>query len=85
MSTENRVSGSDLSDTPPSDGILEMENGKCLPTQADNVKQRENYIVLAERAILSNILSPSRVSDVVTSHIPHRYKKEMAEKSETVS
>lgn len=44
MSTENRVSGSELSDVPPIDGVMGMENGKCLPSTVDNARQRETIL-----------------------------------------
>ncbi|PFX14455.1 hypothetical protein AWC38_SpisGene21383 [Stylophora pistillata] len=46
MSTENRVSGNELSDVPPSHGVMGMENRNCIPSNLDNAKQRDNYIKL---------------------------------------
>lgn len=85
MSTENRVTGNHLSNKPPLDGILNMENGKCLPSPHENLKQRDNYITSAEQIISKNIPCPKFLSDVSTVHIPHQYSKEMSEKTETVS
>ena len=55
MSTENRVSGNELSPVPPPHGVMEMENGKCVPSNLDNARQRDNYIKLVERIMVSNI------------------------------
>jgi hypothetical protein len=85
MATENRVSGKHLSDKPPADGILQMENGICLPSPLENTKQRDNYIILAERILATKVPCLSYLSDVTTPHIPHAYSKEMNEKTETVS
>ena len=46
MSTENRVSGNNLTNKGPKNGVLQMVNGKCLPDASDNAMQRENYISL---------------------------------------
>ena len=85
MSTENRVSGSHLSNEPLTDGVLEMENGNCLPSHLDNAKQRENYVILVERIISTNVPCLNFLLDVTTPHIPHCYRREMKNKSETVS
>lgn len=85
ISTENRVHGNHLSDTPPETGILGMENGKCLPSVLDNSKQRENYISLTERIMTNSVPCLHFLSDVVTTHIPHHYSREMKKVSDTVS
>lgn len=46
MSTENRVSGNPLSNAPSVDGILNMENGKCLPSPNENTKQERESLLL---------------------------------------
>ena len=84
MCTDNRISGNHLSDTTPTCGILQMENGKCLPNHSDNCKQRDNYIILVERIITENISCLKSLSDVVTCHIPHAYKEEVSKKTNTV-
>lgn len=85
MAVENRVSGSHLSDQQPEGGILQLENGKCIPSSRDNAKQRDNYIVLVGRVIATNIKCLRFLSDVTIPHIPHSYRKEMITKSEIVS
>ena len=85
MATENRVPGCSLSDKLPENGILKMENGKCLPNHVDNIKQRENYIVLVERIMTNIIPCLQSLSDVTTSHIPHCYREKVCKKTETVS
>ena len=85
MSTENRVSGNELSDVPPPAGVMGMENGKCLPSIADNARQRDNYIKLVERILVSSIPCLAYLADLCTRHIQHKYSKEMSEKTETVS
>lgn len=85
MSTENRVTGNHLSDKVPTDGILEMENGKCIPDHQDSVIQRENYIALVGRIISTHLPCLEFLSSVATHHIPHQYKREMSRKTDTVS
>lgn len=85
MATENRVSGNHLSNQAPEHGILQMENGLCLPSPYENAKQRENYITLAERVISTNVPCMEFLAGACTPHIPHGYSKEMNEKTKTVS
>ena len=42
MSTENRVSGAHLRQNEPIGDISTLENGKCVPNQAEHRKQEEN-------------------------------------------
>lgn len=84
MSTENRVTGNQLSDQAPSDGLLEMVNGVCIPSALENIKQKENYVTLVERVLVEHIPSLNFLSDVKTTHIPYQYRKEMMEKTDTV-
>ena len=84
MSTENRVAGNELSPVPPPHGVMGMENGKCVPSNIDNARQRDNYIKLVERIIVSNIPCLEYLSDVCTRHIQHKYSHEMAKKTNTV-
>ena len=65
MATENRVSGIHLSYQQPVGGVLQLENGKCLPSSHDNVKQRDNYIVLVGRVIAANIKCLRFLLDVI--------------------
>ena len=84
MAVENRVSGNHLSDTKPdADGLLQMENGLCLPTRHDHHLQRQNYITLTTRAIVE-IPCLAFLKPVVCQHIQHQYSKETREKSQMV-
>ena len=57
-----------VSDQQPVGGVLQLENGKCLPSSHDNVKQRDNYIVLVGRVIAANIKCLRFLLDVTTPH-----------------
>ena len=84
MAVENRVSGNHLSDTKPdADGLLQMENGLCLPSRHDHHLQRQNYITLTTRAIVE-IPCLTFLKPVVCQHIQHQYSKETREKSQMV-
>ena len=85
MSTENRVPGMGLSTETPQFGLLDMENGDCLPSALDNAKQRDNYIKLVERIIVNNIPCLEYLASACTNHIPHQYSGEMRKKTDTVS
>ena len=85
MATKNRVSGSELPDVPIQHSIKEMDNGKCIPSRTDHQQQRNNYLVLVERILVKYIQCMNFLADVVTQHIPHKYSREMSQKSETVS
>jgi hypothetical protein len=83
--TTNRVSGNHLSTTPRLDGILKMENGKCIPNYIEQKAQRDNYITRVQRILVENIRCLAFAKDVVQKHIPHKYSKEMAKSTNSVS
>ena len=85
MSVANRVSGNHLSHVRPGGSVLNLENGKCLPSVRDNVRQRENYIALIGRIISAKIKCLQFLQDVSVGHIPHLYRREMSAKSNVVS
>ena len=79
----NRVSGNKLDMSPRN--VLNISNIKLLPTVQDQKRQRQNYIVLVARMLVEHLECFSAFKDVCVSHIPHKYSKEMAGKSESVS
>lgn len=85
MSTENRVHGINLSDEIPTDGIFDMVNGLCIPSTAENKEQKANYAILVERILVQYIPCFECLSDAPVAHIPHEYRREMMNKTETVS
>lgn len=85
MLTANRVPGTGLSTETPQSGLLEMENGNCLPFALDNAKQGDNYVKLVERIIVNNIPCLGYLANESTNHIPHQYRSEMTKKTDTVS
>lgn len=79
----NRVSGNKLDNSPRN--ILEVSNIKLLPTVQDQKQQRHNYVVLVARILVEHLQSFALFKEVCVKHIPHKYSKEMAGKSESVS
>lgn len=79
----NRVSGNMLNQSPMN--VLNMPNIKLLPSVKDQAKQRQNYIVLVSRVLVQHLESFEIFKDVYIQHIPHKYSKEAAKKSESVS
>ena len=84
-STTNRVSGNHLSTTTPVDGILKMENGRGIPNHVEQKAQRDNYITLVQRILVDNIPCLGFGKDIVQKHIPHKYSKESAQSTSSVS
>ena len=63
MAVENRVSGSHLSDQQPEGGVLQLENGKCIPSRSISI-----IIVLIMITNMHNInpLSPKVPSLIIS-------------------
>lgn len=79
----NRVSGNGLGTSERDIGAV--SNIKFLPTIQDQKLQRHNYTVLVSTILVENLQCFSFLKNVCIYHIPHKYSKEMAKKSETVS
>ena len=79
------VSGNHLSSLTPVNGLKEMYNGLCIPNRFEQSAQRENYISLVERIIVSYVPCMRFLKDVVVQHIPHQYSAEVKSPTETVS
>ena len=82
---ENRVSGNslDVRKTDPED-IVNIPNTRFLPNLYDQQNQRLDYIILTSRILVSyfEVLKP--LQDACIFHIPHRYTREMSQKSKKV-
>lgn len=79
----NRVAGNGLGTSERDIGGV--SNIKFLPTLQDQKLQRHNYTVLVSIILVENLQCFSFLKNVCIYHIPHKYSKEMAKKSETVS
>ena len=81
---ENRVSGVHLKSKGPKGNLQEVSNLKFLPTLGDQQQQRTNYIILTGRILLNYFDALAPLKDAIILHIPHKYTKEMAQKSKKV-
>jgi hypothetical protein len=86
MCTEHRVCGNHLSTVrPKNSGILDLDNGKFIPSKEEHMMQRQNYSILASQIIVRNIVCSHFLSQCAPQHIKHQYQSEMMKKTETVS
>lgn len=81
---ENRVSANHLDSLKPKADILDVENIKFLPSVAEHEKQRMDYVILTSRILIKHFSILLPLKDVCIQHIPHRYSKEMSQKSNKV-
>ena len=65
--------------------VLEVSNSNFLPYIKDQKRQRFNYIVLVSRILTQYFDAFGPLKDVCIQHIPHKYSKEMCEKSTKVT
>ena len=87
MSTENRVPSTRFSTETPQSGLLEMENGNCLPSDPNIIilSGEIKYIKPVERIIVNKISCLGYLASLCNNHIPHQYSSEVRKKTETVS
>ena len=81
---ENRVSGVLLDAKQQKADLNDIPNLKFLPDVEDQQRQRLNYMILTSRILVDyfSVLEP--LKDVCIQHIPHKYTKEISEKSKKV-
>ena len=81
----NRVHGNSLPCNGPHCDLSEVCNSNFLPSIKDQKRQRFNYIVLVSRILTQYFDAFGPLKDVCIQHIPHKYSKEMCEKSTKVT
>lgn len=81
----NRVHGNSLPCDGPHCDLSEVSNSNSLPSIKDQKRQRFNYIVLVSRILIQYFDGFGPLKDVCIQHIPHKYSKEMCEKSTKVT
>ena len=77
----NRVSANHLSNDGTICDIDDVDNSRLIPSVSDNTIQRQDYVTLVERILVSSIPYLSFCNDIVSQHIPHKHIKESAVKS----
>ncbi|XP_074619605.1 uncharacterized protein LOC141878531 [Acropora palmata] len=80
----NRVHGNSLPCNGPRCDLSEVSNSNFLPSIKDQKRERFNYIVLVSRILTQYFDAFEPLKDVCIQHIPHKYSKEMCEKSTKV-
>ena len=81
---ENRVAGAHLNANGPKANLQEVSNLKFLPTLGDQQRQRTNYIILTGRITVDYFDALAPLKDAIILRIPHKYTKEMTQKSKKV-
>ena len=81
---ENRISGAHLDSERPKANLQEVSNLKFIPSIEDQQRQRTNYIILASRIMVNYFKALEPLREVCIQHIPHKYTKEMSQKSKKV-
>ena len=81
----NRVHRNSLPCNGPRCDLSEVSNSNFLPSIKDQKRQRFNYIVLVSRILTQYFDAFGPLMDVCVQHIPHKYSKEMREKSTKVT
>ena len=77
----NRISASELATSRPKADLLKVPNLRFIPTIVDHQQQRENYIVLVSRILVDYFDALEPMNEICIKHIPHKYQKEMSQKS----
>ena len=64
--------------------IADLELAELLPSSEGNLAIERDFIVLVSGVVVKFLPAFFPLKDVVIHHIPHKYTKEMASKSEVV-
>jgi hypothetical protein len=80
----NRISGGELEADGPKADLLKVPNLRFIPSITDHQQQRDNYVVLVSRILVDYFDAFGPLKDICIKHIPHKYHKEMSQKSEKV-
>ena len=81
----NRVVELHLSEVTPRKPIADIEMSELLPVAVVQDHLVSHWAVLISRVITKYLKAFKPFRDVIIYHIPHKYSKKMAEKSESVS
>lgn len=81
----NRVVEPLLCTTAPRKPLSEIQLVDILPNKHVQARLQQGFAVLVSRVLCKHMSRFSHLKDAVIHHIPHKYSKEMACKSQTVS
>lgn len=85
VAVKDRVVTGDISITQPLALVKDLELHTFLPTIEDCIILNDEFITLTARVLTERMTAWKCLQDCVDTHIPHRFSKEMAMKSEIVS
>lgn len=85
VAVKDRVVAGDMSVTEPSAMVKDLELHTFLPTIQDCIKLQNEFIVLIARVLTDRLATWKCLRECVPTHIPHKFSKEMAMKSDIVS
>ena len=80
----DHVTGKDLDNSRPMKSSFELYNADFVPSLPHHQQLFQAMIPLVARVIVEEIPAFSEFKKVITMHIPHRYKNEMAGASQQV-
>ena len=61
--------------------LLDVPNVTFLPSPGEMQEQRLDYIILVSRILVDHFSVLDPFKDVAVQHMPHKYMKEMSQKS----
>ena len=85
VAVQDRVVTGDISITQPLALVKDLELHTFLPTIEDCIRLNDEFITLTARVLTERMTAWKCLQDCVDTHIPHKFSKEMAMKSEIVS
>lgn len=84
VAVKDRVVTGDISVTQPSAMVKDLDQHTFLPTIENCIKLNNEFIILIARILTDRLAAWKCLQDCVPTHIPHKFSKEMAMKSEIV-
>ena len=84
VAVKDRVVDGDISVTQPSAMVKDLELHTFLPTIEDCIKLNNKFIILIARVLTDHFAAWKYLQECVPTHIPHKFSKETAMKSDIV-
>ena len=84
VAVQDRAVGGDIVTTQPLAMVKDLELHTFLPSIDDCIKLNEEFIILIARVLTNRLPAWKSLQECVPAHIPHKFSKEMATKSEIV-
>lgn len=84
VAVKDRVVAGDISVTEPTALVKDLQLHTFLPTIQDCIKHNDEFIILVARILTDHFPAWKCLQESVPSHIPHKFSREMAMKSDIV-